>query len=94
MVDKTAVSASIAMKKVITDVSPQKIKIVQTDNGKEFFGAFSVLLSENNIEHVRTRPYNPQCNGAVEVFNKYIKSQLTLAYNEKKLHSMTFNFEK
>ena len=72
MVDKTAVSASIAMKKVITDVSPQKIKIVQTDNGKEFFGAFSVLLSENNIEHVRSRPSNPQCDGAVEVFNRYI----------------------
>ncbi len=50
-----------------------KIKVVQTDNGKEFCNdkevkdsLFQKRLKELGIEHKRTRPYSPWQNGTVE----------------------------
>ena len=50
--------------------------VIQTDNGKEFYGEFDKVLKENNIIHRRGRPYHPESQGSVESFNKYFKNQL------------------
>ena len=50
-----------------------KIKIVQTDNGREFTNsieekltAFEMKLKGANIKYKKTRPYSPWQNGIVE----------------------------
>ena len=52
-----------------------KIKLVQTDNGREFVNdpdqtdkesRFEEQLKKMEIEHKRTRPYSPWQNGVVE----------------------------
>ena len=35
-----------------------------------------ILFKENNIDHITGGPYNPQHQGAVEVFNKTIQDFL------------------
>ena len=48
-----------------------------TDNGPEFIGEpFETLLDELNIYHVRTTPYKPSSNGAVERVNRTITELL------------------
>ena len=44
-----------------------------TDNGPEFTGvAMEEFLDDLNIYHVRTTPYMPSCNGAVERVNRTV----------------------
>ena len=48
-----------------------------TDNGPEFVGEpFETMLDEFNIYHVRTTPYKPSSNGAVERVNRTITELL------------------
>ncbi len=45
-----------------------------SDNGPQFVGdVFKTFLRERNIAHRTTAFYNPQQNGLVEVFNRYLK---------------------
>ena len=51
-----------------------KPKILHTDNDGEFKNkVMENYLKENNIDHITGCPYNPQHQGAVEVFNKTIQ---------------------
>ena len=53
---------------------PQKI---HTYNGKEFVNKLLIdYCINNNIIFLRGRPYHPQTQGCVEVFNKEIKRLL------------------
>ena len=54
-----------------------KPSIILTDNGTEFVNElFDNYLSINNIEHRKSRPYNPACIGVVERFIKTVKDLL------------------
>ena len=47
---------------------------VVTDNGPQFISQeFTSFLKDHDIHHYRTAVYNPQENGVVEAFNKYLK---------------------
>ena len=87
--EKTASNASDFLKRLI-DKAPFKIKIILTDNGKEFTDRFSptgerkptgkhpfdLVCKSNKIEHRLIRPFHPQTNGMVERFNGRIKDIL------------------
>jgi transposase InsO family protein len=51
-----------------------KVSVVQTDNGVEF--DIDDYFEENNIKHLRSQPYTPQSNGAIERFNSTLKHML------------------
>ena len=91
--DKSSQSTTEAMQKLFKDISPQVIEMVQTDNGREFLGYFSEYLLENNIKHVKSRPYNPQCQGSVESFNKYLQGQISTALRDSAIYKKEFNLE-
>jgi len=53
----------------------KRIKILQNDNGNEFFSKqFKDLMwnMESNIKHQTSTPYTPQQNGVFEHFNRTI----------------------
>ena len=56
---------------------------VQTDNGKEFMGAFEKFLTKNNILHKRTLPYRHTQNSNVESLNKQLGRILNGYMNRK-----------
>ena len=52
---------------------------VISDNGKQFVSAeFEQILQSLGIAHSRTSLYNPQSNGALERFNRYLTDQLRI----------------
>ena len=87
--EKSASNASDFLKRFIDKV-PFKIKIILTDNGKEFTDRFSLtgerkpigkhpfdlVCKSNKIEHRLIRPFHPHTNGIVERFNGRIKDIL------------------
>jgi transposase InsO family protein len=57
-------------------------RVLITDQGHEFRGeSFEEWERENYIEHRRTTPYNPQCNGKTERANRTLKDMLTKLVN-------------
>ncbi len=48
-------------------------KIIQSDNGSEFKGAFIDWTKEHNIDHIKTLSYSPTSNGSIENFNKQLR---------------------
>lgn len=47
---------------------------IVTDNGPQFISSvFAALLKERGITHMRSSLYCPQCNGAVERWNRVLK---------------------
>jgi hypothetical protein len=68
-----------------------------TDNGPQFVSdEFTTFLAENGIEHLRSAVYNPQTNGKVEVFNRFIKHGVqTFSDNqpwEESIHELLGHF--
>lgn len=54
-----------------------------TDNGPPFFSQeFKVYCKTNNIRHVTSAPYRPQCNGAAENAVKNVKKAIKRAVHE------------
>ncbi|XP_073964407.1 uncharacterized protein [Choristoneura fumiferana] len=54
-----------------------------TDNGPPFFSQeFKVYCKMNNIRHVTSAPYRPQCNGAAENAVKNVKKAIKRAVHE------------
>ena len=59
-------------------------EVVLSDNGREFTAnAFTQYLKQLGIDHRRTTPARPQCNGKVERFNRTLKEILTKAINNQ-----------
>ena len=84
---KNAISVKTCLEQLFLDGYIPKI--LHTDNGSEFKGDVSKLLSKFNIKHVKGRPYNPKCQGLVENSNRYVKKYLQLAYLTN--HQEVFN---
>jgi len=62
---------------------------LHTDQGKEFCNKLSnELMTLLNVRHTTTTPAHPQCNAAVEVFNKTVKKYLNSYVDDS-----TFNWE-
>lgn len=56
------------------------IKVVQTDNGSEFLGAFSVALQERKIPHLAGYPKSPKINAFVERANRTLQEEFVEQY--------------
>ena len=65
------------------EVTPFKIKRIQTDNGKEFEKDFKKYIRGQPIIHYHTYPRRPQSNGGIERFNRTIQEQFV--YWEKEV---------
>ncbi|CEJ93248.1 hypothetical protein VHEMI08853 [[Torrubiella] hemipterigena] len=52
-------------------------KIVQVDNGREFQGAFLILLRKYGIQIINGSPRSPQTQGLVEQANRVVSSKIT-----------------
>jgi|TARA_Y100000294_G_scaffold106677_1_gene99081 transposase InsO family protein len=73
--DQTSWSAAICLDEALI-MMPFEIKVVYSDNGKEFKKAFKDLCIKKNIKQQFTRPYRPQTNGKAERVIKTIKTEL------------------
>lgn len=51
------------------------IRVVQTDNGSEFLGAFDDYLATLKIKHEFIYPRSPKVNGFIERFNRTFKEE-------------------
>ena len=49
--------------KIIQEIYPAQIKLIQQDNEREFMGEFKKQLDNYNIKHIKSRSYNPKCQG-------------------------------
>ena len=57
-------------------------EVVLSDNGREFTAkAFTNYLGSLGIDHRRTTPQNPRCDGRIERFNRTFKETLTKLIN-------------
>lgn len=87
---KVAVAASVTMETVIGFLSSVFSRyggpeFLVTDNGPQFTSvAFSSFLKERGITHIRSSVYHPAANGAIERFNRVLKSciQTTMLQNK------------
>ena len=79
--DKTASSCGEAMNKILKKIKGKHpkadIKYILSDDGAEFKGKFSSLLTANDIRNVRTLAGQPQSNGLVERHNGKLKMILS-----------------
>ena len=78
----------------LKDVSPFKIKRIQTDNGSEFGKFFSRYVTKNKITHFFNYPRRPQSNAYVERFNRTIKEQFIEYNSELKIEEFNMNLVK
>lgn len=76
--DAKSETVAIAMNDIVQNAVSIgfRISLVQSDNGKEFQGAFHQYLMTNNIHHIYSTPHSPWVNGVVERFNRTIKSMI------------------
>ena len=72
--------------------------ILLTDNGRQFISdEFEAFLHERDILHWKTAVYNPQQNGKVESFNRYLKHGIQTFNSSRKdfatgLQELLFSF--
>ena len=76
---KSSEAVASALREEIFPSLPRVPDRLLTDNGKEFIGsAFQEVLKESRVRHVRTSPYSPSSNGAVERVNRTVTQLLRL----------------
>ena len=73
--DKLSETIRIAMERISTRAHTYP-KIIQSDNGSEFKGAFNELIRDHKIHHIKTLSYSPRSNGLIENFNKQLRGFL------------------
>lgn len=73
--DQTSWSAAICLDEALI-MMPFDIKVMYSDNGKEFKRAFKELCVKKDIKQQFTRAYRPQTNGKAERVIKTIKTEL------------------
>jgi transposase InsO family protein len=92
--DQTSWSAAITLDEALL-MMPFTIKVMYSDNGKEFKKAFKELCIRRGIKQQFTRPYRPQTNGKAERVIKTIKQELLkghshLSREERRRHLYAF----
>ena len=50
---------------------------IQSDRGKEFYGAVKSFCEQENIEMTRNRPYHPQSQGKVEQSHRTFRRKVS-----------------
>jgi len=75
--NKTIVAVTAGMKKLL-DKMPLawRPKLMQSDNGGEFSRTFEEALHARNIKTIHSAAYAPQTQGAIERFNRTLKSAM------------------
>jgi transposase InsO family protein len=67
------------------------VKVVLTDNGREFCGTpshpYQVFLALNDVTHRRIKPHTPRTNGFVERFHKTVQEEFFSAALRDKLYT-------
>lgn len=69
--DETGLTASSFLERAIAWYRSQQITVerVMSDNGSPYVSkAFSALMQQQGLRHLRTRPYTPRTNGKAERF--------------------------
>ena len=61
----------------LEQISPYKIKAIQTDNGKEHLKHFHNYIQERNIKHFWNYPKTPKSNGKIERYNRTIQEEFS-----------------
>ena len=75
--NKEGKTVADAMNKIIQSMSKAPKSLI-TDNGSEFISdEFQKVITDNNMTHIKTKPYNPRANGAIERFNQTIKKLIS-----------------
>ena len=74
---KTAVNVNTALAEIL-DAMPKgwRPKTIQADNGKEFATLMEKSLDQRGIKLIHSQAYNPRTQGAIERFNRTLKSAL------------------
>jgi hypothetical protein len=89
--DKTAATITEKINLVLGSVNPPSV--IQSDNGGEFVNKIvEQYISKYNevhpacqkIEYIKSTPYHPQTNGAVEKFNGTLNKNLDAIIRDKK----------
>ena len=76
--DATAVSCAQFLTDTINYFAAHGIRIdtIMTDNARAYTGKlFTSTRTDNNIDHILTRPYQPQTNDKVERFHRTLKTE-------------------
>ena len=73
------------------EVSPFKIKRIQTDNGSEFEKFFDRYLRDQGIEHFYTHARRWQENSVIERFNRTLQEEFIDWYEDYMLETYEFN---
>ena len=84
-------------KYLVENLSGKKIKVLRTDNGKEYvIKNLQQLCEENGIQMQHSVPYTPQKNGVAERKNRALKEMDTCMLEDKhfspKLWDEAINF--
>lgn len=78
--------AFIKFKALVENQSEQKIKVIRTDNGKEYVNnRLKQILEKFGIVHQTTEPYTPEHNGVAERTNRTIVDMARTMLLEAKL---------
>jgi len=64
------------------------IKIIQTDNGLEFMGAFDQYLRDKQIKHLFIYPRCPKINGFIERANRTLQEEFINGHEEYALEGI------
>ena len=94
MKNKSSLECAKASMKIIQEIYPAQIKLIQLDNGREFMGEFKKQLDNYNIRHTKSRPYNLKYQGSAESFNKAIQNRIHTYKVSYLVRGKNFNLEK
>ena len=75
--NKTIIAVTAGMKTILDNMpSAWRPKLLQSDNGAEFARTFELALHARNIKTIHSAAYSPQTQGAIERFNRTLKSAM------------------
>ena len=80
-------SKFMLFKKFVENQTENKIKVIRTDNGKEYVNTqFKNLCGSNGIKHEKSTVYTPQQNGLAERMNRTLSEKLRCMLIDMKIN--------